>query len=70
MYKLMQIVVDQIRSDLESGDVSAIHVLLKKLDHDDLFFFLSEENQALVNHFQYDGQPDESQEWESYDPDC
>lgn len=70
MYKLMQIVVDQIRSDLESGDFSAIQVLLKKLDHDDLYFFLSEENQALVNHFQYDGQPDESQEWESYDPDC
>ena len=70
MYKLMQIVVDQIRSDLESGDLSAIQVLLKKLDHDDLYFFLSEENQALVNHFQYDGQPDESQEWESYDPDC
>ena len=66
----MQIVVDQIRSDLESGDLSAIQVLLKKLDHDDLYFFLSEENQALVNHFQYDGQPDESQEWESYDPDC
>jgi hypothetical protein len=26
----------------------------------------------LANHFEYeyDGQPDESQEWESYDPDC
>jgi hypothetical protein len=70
--KLMQLAIDQIRSDLEVGDVTAIQVLLQKLDKDDLYYFLSEENQALANHFEYeyDGQPDESQEWESYDPDC
>ena len=72
VHKLMELAIDQIRSDLESGDVTAIQVLLQKLDKDDLYCFLSDQNQALANHFEYeyDGQPDEAQEWESYDPDC
>ena len=64
--KLMQLAIDQIRSDLEVGDVTAIQVLLQKLDKDDLYYFLSEANQALANHFEYeyDGQPDENLEIE------
>ncbi len=64
--KLMQLAIDQIRSDLEVGDVTAIQVLLQKLDKDDLYYFLSEENQALANHFEYeyDGQFDENLEIE------
>jgi len=69
--KLMQLAIDQIRSDLEVGDVTAIQVLLQKLDKDDLYYFLSEERQEIAGTYDdYDGQPDEAQEWESYDPDC
>jgi hypothetical protein len=70
--KLMQLAIDQIEADLKVGDVAPLQVLLQKLDKDDLYYFLSEENQALANHFEYeyDGQPDEAQEWHDFDPDC
>ena len=69
--KLMQLAIDQIRSDLEVGDVTAIQVLLQKLDKDDLYYFLSEERQEIAGTYDdYDGQPDEAQEWHDFDPDC
>ena len=34
------------------------------------FMSLSEELQAEFEREERDGQPDESQEWESFDPDC
>ncbi len=34
------------------------------------FMNLSEELQDEVEHGEYDGQPDEAQEWHDFDPDC
>jgi len=69
--KLFKMVVEQLQADLEIGDVTAIHELLQKLDKDDLYYFLSEERQEIAGTYDdYDGQPDEAQEWHDFDPDC
>ncbi len=34
------------------------------------FMSMSEELQEELEREEYDGQPDEAQEWESFDPDC
>jgi len=69
--KLFKMVVEQLQADLEIGDVTAIHELLGKLSNDDLYFFLSEERQEIAGTYDdYDGQPDEAQEWHDFDPDC
>ena len=62
--KLMELAIDQIRSDLESGDVTALEELLKRVPAKVLESYLPEVD------LEYDGQPDESQEWHDYDPDC
>lgn len=69
--KLFKLVVEQLQVDLEVGDLTAIDALLGKLSNEDLYSFLSEARQQIAGTYDdYDGQPDEAQEWESYDPDC
>jgi len=57
---------------MDSGDYTAVEELLKKLSNDVLYSFLGEDRQEIADSYesQYDGQPDEAQEWHDFDPDC
>jgi hypothetical protein len=64
--RLINLALAQIQLDVESGDLTAIEELLGAVPEEQLEGFLSE----AVSYDDSDGQPDEAQEWESFDPDC
>jgi hypothetical protein len=64
MDKLVDKVITQIQLDIESGDVTALEELLKRVPAKVLESYLPEVD------MEYDGQPDEAQEWHDFDPDC
>ena len=64
MDELIDRVVTQIQLDIESGDVTALEELLKRVPAKVLESYLPEVD------MEYDGQPDEAQEWHDFDPDC
>ena len=70
--QLVHLAIDQIRDDMDSGDYTAVEELLKKLSNDVLYSFLGEDRQEIADSYesQYDGQPDEAQEWHDFDPEC
>ena len=48
MQKLLDAVVEQIRSDVTSGDLTAVEELIRTLDYDRLLNFLPEDQ--WINH--------------------
>ncbi len=66
MDELVDRVVTQIQLDIESGDVTALEELLKRVPAKVLESYLPEVEMELED----DGQPDEAQEWHDFDPDC
>ena len=66
MDELVDRVVTQIQLDIESGDVTALEELLKRVPAKVLESYLPEVDIELED----DGQPDEAQEWHDFDPDC
>lgn len=69
--QLTNAALQQIVSDVESGDLSAVFELLAQVDDEVLAGFISET--ALYDdeyEEEWDGQPDEAQEWHDFDPDC
>ena len=56
--------LDQIVSDVKVGDLTAIEELLRYVPLEVLKGFISEVDS------EYDGQPDEAQEWHDFDPEC
>jgi hypothetical protein len=66
MDELIDRVVTQIQLDIESGDVTALEELLKRVPAKVLESYLPEVDIELED----DGQPDEAQEWHDFDPDC
>ena len=66
MDELIDRVVTQIQLDIESGDVTALEELLKRVPAKVLESYLPEVDMELED----DGQPDEAQEWHDFDPDC
>lgn len=48
MQKLLDAVVEQIRSDVNSGDLTAVEELIRTLDYDRLLNFLPEDQ--WINH--------------------
>jgi hypothetical protein len=69
MDELVDKVITQIQLDIESGDVTALEELLKRVPAKVLESYLPEVD--IEPEFdEYDGQPDEAQEWHDFDPDC
>lgn len=66
MQDLVDLVIGQIKLDIDSGDVTALEELLKRVPARVLESYLPDGWLDL----EYDGQPDEAQEWHDYDPDC
>jgi hypothetical protein len=64
MQELVDRVLTQIQLDIDSGDVTALEELLKRVAPQVLESYLPEVET------EYDGQPDEAQEWHDFDPDC
>jgi len=64
MDELIERVLRQIDLDLQSGDLTALEELLKRVPEQVLESYLPEVET------EYDGQPDEAQEWHDFDPDC
>ncbi len=62
---LIDRVIKQMEQDVANQDFTAIEELLQYVPEHILEGFLSE---ALDD--DYDGQPDEAQEWYDFDPDC
>ena len=67
MDELVDKVITQIQLDIESGDVTALEELLKRVPAKVLESYLPEVD---LDYNDYDGQPDEAQEWHDFDPDC
>jgi hypothetical protein len=59
----------QIQDDVDSGDLTALEELLKRVPAKVLESYLPEVDMDEVE-TEYDGQPDEAQEWHDFDPDC
>jgi hypothetical protein len=66
MNELVDKVIGQIYLDIESGDITALEELLKRVPAKVLESYLPEVDMELED----DGQPDEAQEWHDFDPDC
>ena len=66
---LIDRVITQIELDLQTGDLTALEELLKRVPEQVLESYLPEVDMAEVE-TEYDGQPDEAQEWHDFDPDC
>jgi hypothetical protein len=64
MDNLINLVLKQIQDDVDSGDLTALEELLKRVPEKVLESYLPEVDND------YDGQPDEAQEWHDFDPDC
>ena len=69
MDELVDKVIGQIYLDIESGDITALEELLKRVPAKVLESYLPEVDMDEVE-TEYDGQPDEAQEWHDFDPDC
>lgn len=69
MDELVDKVITQIQLDIESGDVTALEELLKRVPAKVLESYLPEVD-IEPGFDEYDGQPDEAQEWHDFDPDC
>jgi hypothetical protein len=69
MQELVDKVIGQIYLDIESGDITALEELLKRVPAKVLESYLPEVDMDEVE-TEYDGQPDEAQEWHDFDPDC
>jgi hypothetical protein len=66
MDDLIERVLRQIDLDLQSGDLTALEELLKRVPEQVLESYLPEVDMEP----EFDGQPDEAQEWHDFDPDC
>ena len=66
---LIDRVITQIELDIQSLDLTALEELLKRVPEQVLESYLPEVDMAEVES-EYDGQPDEAQEWHDFDPDC
>ena len=62
----------QIVQDVESGDLTAVYELISTIDDESLTAFLSEYAEYDDEEYneEWDGQPDEAQEWHDFDPEC
>jgi hypothetical protein len=69
MDNLINLVLKQIQDDVDSGDLTALEELLKRVPAKVLESYLPEVDMDEVE-TEYDGQPDEAQEWHDFDPDC
>ena len=61
---LVDRVISQIEIDMRGYDLTALEELLKRVPEQVLKSYLPEVDS------EYDGQPDEAQEWHDFDPDC
>jgi hypothetical protein len=61
---LVDRVITQIELDMRGDDLTALEELLKRVPTKVLESYLPEVET------EYDGQPDEAQEWHDFDPDC
>ena len=61
---LVDRVITQIEIDMRGYDLTALEELLKRVPAQVLESYLPEVDS------EYDGQPDEAQEWHDFDPDC
>lgn len=70
--QLTNAALQQIVNDVDSGDLTAVYELLAQVDDETLQGFLSENAVYDDEEYdeEYDGQPDEAQEWADFDPDC
>ena len=70
--QLINAALQQIVNDVESGDLTAVEELLGRVDDLTLQGFLSEDAVYDDEEYaeEYDGQPDEAQEWSDFDPEC
>jgi hypothetical protein len=70
--QLINAALQQIVNDVESGDLTAVEELLGRVDDLTLQGFLSEDAVYDDEEYaeEYDGQPDEEQEWSDFDPEC
>jgi hypothetical protein len=66
---LVDRVITQIELDIQSLDLMALEEFLKLVPQHLLEAYLPEVDMAEVES-EYDGQPDEAQEWHDFDPDC
>jgi len=66
---LIDRVITQIELDMRGDDLTALEELLKRVPEKVLESYLPEVDMAEVES-EYDGQPDEAQEWHDFDPDC
>ena len=63
---LIDRVITQIELDIQSLDLTALEELLKRVPEKVLESYLPEVDIEP----EFDGQPDEMQEWHDFDPDC
>jgi len=63
---LIDRVITQIELDIQSLDLTALEELLKRVPEQELESYLPEVDMEP----EFDGQPDEAQEWHDFDPDC
>lgn len=63
---LIDRVITQIELDIQSLDLTALEELLKRVPEQVLESYLPEVDMEP----EFDGQPDEAQEWHDFDPDC
>jgi len=66
---LVDRVITQIEVDMRGCDLTALEELLKRVPEKVLESYLPEVD--IEPEFdEFDGQPDEAQEWHDFDPDC
>ena len=63
---LVDRVITQIEIDMRGYDLTALEELLKRVPEQVLESYLPEVDMEP----EFDGQPDEAQEWHDFDPDC
>jgi hypothetical protein len=63
---LVDRVITQIELDMRGDDLTALEELLKRVPEKVLESYLPEVDMEP----EFDGQPDEAQEWHDFDPDC
>jgi hypothetical protein len=63
---LIDRVITQIELDMRGDDLTALEELLKRVPEKVLESYLPEVDMEP----EFDGQPDEAQEWHDFDPDC
>lgn len=70
--QLANAALQQIVQDVESGDLTAVYELISTIDDESLTAFLSEYAEYDDEEYneEWDGQPDEAQEWHDFDPEC